>query len=63
VEGTNVIAIFSAQDQLGRLNLKKLRALMKPPAIIVDLAGAMEPQKVEAAGFIYRGLGRGGNKK
>ncbi len=63
VEGTNVIAIFSAQDQLGRLNLKKLRALMKPPAIIVDLVGAMEPQKVEAAGFIYRGLGRGGNKK
>ncbi len=59
VEGANGVIVFSPQDQLGRLNLKKLRALMKSPAIWIDLACIVEPQKVEAAGFLYRGLGRG----
>jgi UDPglucose 6-dehydrogenase len=63
VEGTDCVVLFSAEEQLKRLNLKKLRALMKSPASFVDLAGVMEPQKVEAEGFIYRGLGRGVHKK
>jgi hypothetical protein len=54
---------MSSQDQLKRLNLKKLHALMKSPAAIVDLVGVAEPGKVEANGFIYRGLGRGAWKK
>jgi hypothetical protein len=36
---------------------------MKMPAAIVDLTGAIEPQKVEKEGFIYRGLGRGVGEK
>ena len=36
---------------------------MKTPAVIVDLIGIFEPQKVEAEGFIYLGLGRGTDKK
>jgi hypothetical protein len=36
---------------------------MKAPAVIVDLIGIFEPQKVEAEGFIYLGLGRGADKK
>jgi UDP-N-acetyl-D-mannosaminuronic acid dehydrogenase len=62
VEGTDCLIILSGQD-LGRLTLKKMRALMKAQAALVDLAGVMEPQKVEAEGFIYRGLGRGLTKK
>jgi len=62
-EGTDCIVIMSEQDQFKRLNLKKLHAIMKTPAAIVDLTGTIEPQKVEKEGFIYRGLGRGAGKK
>jgi UDP-N-acetyl-D-mannosaminuronate dehydrogenase len=63
VEGTDCMVILTGQDQFKRLNLKKLQAVMKMPAAIVDLAGIVEPQKVEKEGFIYRGLGRGTGKK
>jgi UDP-N-acetyl-D-mannosaminuronic acid dehydrogenase len=63
VEGTDCIVILTCQDQFKRLNLKKLQALMKKPAAIVDLVGIIEPQKVEKEGFTYRGLGRGAGKK
>ena len=53
------IIILRAQDQFVNLNLKKLKPLTKTPSVIVDLAGAFDPGKVEAEGFIYRGLGRG----
>lgn len=63
VEGADCIVIFTEQDQFKRLNYKKLRAVMKMPAAIVDLTGIVEPKKVEREGFTYRGLGRGGEKK
>jgi nucleotide sugar dehydrogenase len=59
VEGTDCIIFLTGEDQFKNLNLKKLKALTKTPAVIVDLAGAFEPKKVETEGFIYRGLGRG----
>jgi UDP-N-acetyl-D-mannosaminuronic acid dehydrogenase len=63
VEGTDCIVILSERGQFKRLNLKKLRAVMKMPAAIVDLTGIIESKKVEKEGFIYRGLGRGAGKK
>lgn len=63
VEGTDCIVMLTKQDQFKRLNLKKLRALMKMPAAIVDLTGVIEQEKVEHNGFKYRGLGRGVEKK
>jgi UDP-N-acetyl-D-mannosaminuronic acid dehydrogenase len=62
VEGTDCLVILTGQEQFKRLNLKKLRAVMKNPAVLVDLIGLIEPQRVEAEGFIYRGLGRGIDK-
>jgi UDP-N-acetyl-D-mannosaminuronate dehydrogenase len=62
VEGTDCIVILTGQEQFKNLNLKKLKALMKTPAVIVDLIGIFEPKKVEAEGFIYCGLGRGTDK-
>ena len=59
LEGVDCILILTGHDQFKRLNLNKLRALMKMPAAIVDLEGIIEPNKVEKEGFIYRGLGRG----
>ena len=62
VEGTDCIVILTGQEQFKNLNLKKIKALMKAPAVIVDLIGIFEPRKVEAEGFIYCGLGRGTDK-
>ena len=63
VEGTDCVVVLSETEQLKRLNLKKLHALMKLPAAFVDLTGQFEPAKVEEAGFTYRGFGRGVWKK
>ncbi len=63
VEGTDCVVVFSEQEQLKRLNLKKLHALMKTPAALLDLVGAVEPEKAEKEGFVYRRLGRGAWKK
>ena len=59
VEGADCIVILTGEQQFKQINLRKLRPRMKTPSVIVDLAGAFEPQKVETEGFIYRGLGRG----
>jgi hypothetical protein len=55
--------ILTGEEPLRHLNLKKLKPLTKTPSVIVDLAGALEPQKAEIEGFIYRGLGRGNRQK
>jgi UDP-N-acetyl-D-mannosaminuronic acid dehydrogenase len=63
VEGTDCVVLLTKKNQFKRLNLKKLRAVMKMPAAIVDLVGIIECQKVEGKGFTYRCLGRGVEKK
>jgi UDP-N-acetyl-D-mannosaminuronic acid dehydrogenase len=63
VEGTDCIVILTEHEQFKHLNLKKLRAVMKIPAVVIDLTRTMEPEKVEKEGFIYRGLGRGVRRK
>jgi nucleotide sugar dehydrogenase len=63
VEGADCIVVLTEQDQFKRLNLKRLIAVMKKPAALVDLTGMFEPEKVERKGFTYRGLGRGVVKK
>jgi nucleotide sugar dehydrogenase len=63
VEGADCIVLLTKQNQFKRLNLKKLRAAMKMPAAIVDLAGTIEPQKVERQGFTFSCQGRGVEKK
>ena len=63
VEGTDCVVILSENNQFRRLNLKKMRNIMKMPAGFVDLTGDIQPKKVEKVGFIYRGLGRGAEKK
>ncbi|MEM4713486.1 MAG: UDP binding domain-containing protein, partial [Candidatus Bathyarchaeia archaeon] len=63
VEGADCIVILAAHEQFKRLNLRKLKLLAKMPAAIADLEGILDPTKVEAEGFIYRGFGRGTWKK
>ncbi|MDR0372720.1 MAG: hypothetical protein LBI79_04075 [Nitrososphaerota archaeon] len=63
VEGTDCIIILGDQEQFSRLNLKKLKPLMKPSPIVVDLVGKFDPKQVEIEGFLYFGLGRGNEQK
>jgi nucleotide sugar dehydrogenase len=63
LEGADCAIILTGHDQFKRLNLKKLKVIMKMPAGIVDLEGIIEPEEVEKEDFIYRGLGRGVWKK
>lgn len=63
VEGADCIVILSVQEQFNHINLKKLKALMKTPSVIVDLVGKFDPWQVETEGFIYRGVGRGTGQK
>ena len=63
VEDVDCVVLLTEQDRFKRLNLKKLHAVMKVPAAIVDLTGLLEPEKVERSGFTFRGLGIGVEKK
>ncbi|MGD6934729.1 MAG: UDP binding domain-containing protein [Candidatus Bathyarchaeia archaeon] len=62
VEGADCLVILTGQEQFKRLNLKKLRTVMKSPAVLVDLIGIADPEKIQTEGFIYRGIGRGFDK-
>ena len=59
LERADCIVILTGHDQFRRLNLAKLKHIVKMPAAIVDLEGVVDSGKVEKEGFIYRGLGRG----
>lgn len=63
VENSDCIVFLSKEEQFKRLNLKSLHSVMKSPAGLVDLVGLLEPEKVESEGFLYRGLGRGIERK
>jgi nucleotide sugar dehydrogenase len=63
VKGADCTVLLFYREQFNRLNLKKLKSLMKSPPIIVDLVGKFEPAQAETEGFIYAGLGRGTDKK
>jgi nucleotide sugar dehydrogenase len=59
VEGVDLIIIAVGHDRFRRLNLGKIRLLVKNPAALVDVAHVIGPEKAEKKGFAYRGLGRG----
>jgi nucleotide sugar dehydrogenase len=59
VEGADCLVIAVAHDRFTRLNLKRIKILMKKPAAIVDMGQIIDPLKVEQMGFVYRGFGRG----
>jgi len=58
-EGTDCLLIAVGHEKFSRLNLEKIKFLVKKPAAIVDMGHAINPAKAEKEGFIYRGVGRG----
>jgi nucleotide sugar dehydrogenase len=59
VESADCLVFLSSQKQFEQLNLKKIKSLMKSPAVFVDLVGIADPKSVQTEGFIYCGIGRG----
>ena len=59
VEGVDCLVITIGHNRFRRLNLRKIKFLVKKPAAIVDMGHVISPQKAEREGFVYRGVGRG----
>lgn len=59
VRGADCIVISVGHDQFRRLNLKRLKALMRKKPAIVDAGHVVDLNKAVKAGFVCRGLGRG----
>lgn len=59
VEGTDCLLIAVGHDRFKRLNLRRIKFLMKKPPAIVDMGHVIDPVKAEKEDFIYRGAGRG----
>jgi len=59
VEGADCLVITMGHDRFRRLNLRKIKFLVKTPAAIVDMGHVIAPQKAEREGFVYRGVGSG----
>jgi len=58
VSGANAAIIMVAHDGYKKLDLARLKALLKTP-ILVDGRQMVETAAAEDAGLIFRGLGRG----
>jgi UDP-N-acetyl-D-mannosaminuronate dehydrogenase len=59
VEGADCLIIAVGHDRFRRLNLRRIKLLMRKSPALVDMGHVTDPAMVEKAGFIYRGIGRG----
>jgi len=60
VEGADCLIFVVGHDRFKRLNLKRIRFLMRKSAALVDMGHVIEvPLRAEKEGFVYRGVGRG----
>jgi len=59
VEGTDCLIIAVGHEKFKKLNLEKIKFLVKKPAATVDMSHVINPAKAEKEGFVYRGVGRG----
>jgi len=60
VEGADCLIFVVGHDRFKRLNLRRVKFLMRKSAAIVDMGHVVEvPLKAEKEGFVYRGVGRG----
>ncbi len=51
------LAILTEWDEIKKIDLKKIKKLLKHP-IIIDGRNIFEPKQMEKLGFIYKGIGR-----
>jgi len=59
LERADCLLIAVGHERFRNLRLSRVKAMMRKPPVIVDLAHIIDPAEAEREGFIYRGLGRG----
>ncbi len=59
VEGTDCLIIAVGHDRFKRLNLKRIKLMMRKSPVLVDVGHVTRLTMVEKEGFVYRGMGRG----
>ncbi|MBN1595477.1 UDP-glucose/GDP-mannose dehydrogenase family protein [candidate division FCPU426 bacterium] len=57
VAGAHCLVIFTEWNEFKEMDLERVKNLMKTP-VIVDGRNILDPEKVKALGFSYRGVGR-----
>jgi UDPglucose 6-dehydrogenase len=57
-QGADVICVLTEWNEFRALDLKQLRRAMRGN-VLVDLRNVYQASLAEAAGFVYRGVGRG----
>lgn len=58
LEGTDVVVIITEWDIYRKLDLVKMKSMMKNPTLI-DLRNIFTPNELRKVGFLYEGVGRG----
>lgn len=58
INGTDALVIVTEWDSYRKLDLLKVKSLMKTP-ILIDLRNIYTPEELQNAGFLYDGVGRG----
>jgi UDPglucose 6-dehydrogenase len=59
-EGCDALILVTEWNEFKHLDLARIRAVMRTP-VFIDGRNVYEPETMRAAGFIYRGVGRGYN--
>jgi len=58
VEGADCLVTVVAHDRFKRLNLRRIKFLVRKPAAIVDVCNIIDPDYARKEDFTYRGIGR-----
>jgi UDP-N-acetyl-D-mannosaminuronic acid dehydrogenase len=58
-KGIDCLIIAVGHSRFKRLNLRRIKVLMRKSPALVDMGHVINPVIVEKEGFIYRGIGRG----
>jgi len=59
VEGADCLLLVVGHDRFKRLNLRRIKFLVRKPAAIVDVCNVIGPDNARKEGFVYLGVGRG----
>ncbi len=57
--GAHAAVLVTEWEEVRALDLERTASLMQSPKLLVDGRNALDPRTVEAAGLLYRGIGRG----
>jgi UDPglucose 6-dehydrogenase len=59
LSGAHAAVVVTEWEEVRALDLEQAASLMETPPLLVDGRNAYDPRTVKAAGFRYRGFGRG----